>query len=136
MVSADTVHKLVKISIADEHELRSATVQVSTLMNQLENRRVYEEFLVLIGFGSGPSNQVRSLLAIQLPVPQYGNVSNGWRYSKYLRDEDFSFSHARAFSFNWVRFILWLDSEIENLDLDLLLLAFANARSPCGSDAS
>ncbi len=109
MVSADSVHKLVKVAIADEHELCSATVQVSTLMNQLENRRVYEEFLVLIGFGSGRSNQVRSLLATQLPVPQYGNVSNGWRYSKYLRDHDFSFSHGRAFSFTWVHFIVTVE---------------------------
>ncbi len=106
MVSADSVHKLVKVAIANQDKLRSAAVQVATLLNQLEKRRVYEEFLVLIGFGSGGSNQVRSLLAMQLPIPQYGNVSNRRRYSKYLGDDDFSFSHGRAFSFIWVRFIV------------------------------
>jgi len=106
VINANTMYELVEVAVSDKYELRSAAVQVTTLVNKCEKRWIHEEFLVFIRFGSRRSNQIRSLLAMKLAVPQHCNIPDRWRYFKDSGDDDLSFSHPINHSLMWNSFIV------------------------------
>src|SRR5262245_6222666 len=72
-------HELVEVSIAHDHELSAAAVDVSALAYQREQRRIDDQFLVFVRFRCRGSGDIVALPGDEFTAPVERHIAHGGR---------------------------------------------------------